>query len=86
MALVEEGNRDGRVSDGCGCYLKEMSERIRATKADTLILGCTHFSHLEGEIGALLPEIKIVSPARVGAEELIKRIKSSRENGKITYV
>ena len=86
VTLVEEGNRDGKISDGCGCYLKEMAERIRVTEADTLILGCTHFSHLEGEISKLIPEVKIISPARVGAEELIKKINNHRENGKIIYI
>ena len=86
VALVEGGNRDGRVSEECQAYLTAMTKRIKEAEADTLILGCTHFSHLEGEIKRLLPDVRIISPARVGAEELIKRIKSSRENGKITYI
>lgn len=87
VALVEGGNRDGRVDRECREYLKDMAERIGSTGADTLILGCTHFSHLEGEIGRLLPNMKIISPARVGAIEMVKKIKPSRgECGKVTYM
>ena len=86
VSLVEGGNRDGRVNEECKCYLADMAKRIKLTEANTLILGCTHFSHLECEIGALLPEVKIISPARVGAEEMIKKIKKCRENGKIIYM
>ena len=86
VALVESGNRDGHLSVECGDYLSAMAERIKESEADSLILGCTHFSHLEYEIGRLLPNVRIISPARVGAEELIKTINNRRENGKITYI
>ncbi|MBO5945710.1 MAG: hypothetical protein J6Q69_03815, partial [Clostridia bacterium] len=40
---------------------------------DTLILGCTHFSHLEGTIGNILGSgIRLVSPAREGARAVPK--------------
>lgn len=87
VRLVEGGNRDGRVSAECLSYLSGLSERVSTTGADTLILGCTHFSHLEGEIGALLPHIKIISPAHVGAEEIAKKINPKhRECGRVTYM
>ncbi len=87
VALVEDGNRDGRVDKTCRGYLSDMAERVRESDADTLILGCTHFSHLEGEIGRLLPEVKIISPARVGAVEMVRKITPSRsECGKVTYM
>lgn len=86
VTYVESGNRDGRLSVECGDYLSAMAERIKESEADSLILGCTHFSHLEYEIGRLLPNVRIISPARVGAEELIKTINNRRENGKITYI
>ena len=85
VTLVEKGNRDGHLSPECMIYLRSMAERIRASEADSLILGCTHFSHLEREIGRLMPGVRIISPARVGAEELIKKINNHRENGKIIY-
>ncbi len=86
VALVEGGNRDGRVDDSCRAYLKGLAERVKSEKADTLILGCTHFSHLEGEIQNLLPDVRIISPARVGAEEIIKRVKKRRESGRVIYI
>ena len=87
VALVESGNRDGAVSPDCLNYLCGLSDRVRETGADTLILGCTHFSHLEEEIRALLPCMKIISPARVGAEEIAKKINPKhRECGRVTYM
>ena len=87
VTLVEMGNRDGRIDRECEEYLAHMAERVRATRADTLILGCTHFSHLECEIQGLLPEIKIISPAKVGAMEIVKKINSqNQENGKTRYI
>ena len=71
---------------GSKTYLTAMTERIKESDADTLILGCTHFSHLEGEIKRLLPDVRIINPARVGAEEMIKKVKKCRENGKVTYI
>ena len=51
---------------------------------DTLILGCTHFSHLFDELRARLPEVKILSPAHIGASE-ITRIKVDRGRGRDIY-
>lgn len=86
VALVEGGNRDGRLTEECREYLRGLRDRVSATGADTLILGCTHFSHLEKEIGRLLPNVKIISPARVGAEELFKKINAHRESGRTIYM
>lgn len=87
VTLVEAGNRDGHITPLCRDYLRGVADRVSEASADTLILGCTHFSHLEGEIGRLLPKVKIISPARVGAEEIVRKINSrSAERGKITYI
>ena len=51
---------------------------------DTLILGCTHFSHLYDELRARLPEVKILSPAHIGANE-VRKIKISRGCGLDRY-
>lgn len=50
--------------------VKEITELCRG--ADTLILGCTHFSHLLNRLRAVMPEINILSPAHIGAEEISK--------------
>lgn len=87
VSLVELGNRDGRVGEECRDYLAQLTERLLATDADTLILGCTHFSHLEGELGARLPHMKIISPAREGAKEIAKKINPKhRECGRVIYM
>ena len=87
VSMVEDGNRDGMITPECSEYLAAMADRIRRTEADTLVLGCTHFSHLEGEIGRLLPKIRIISPAREGAKELVKKINPRRrEGGRVTYM
>ena len=51
---------------------------------DTLILGCTHFSHLYDELREALPEVKILSPAHIGAGE-IRKIITDRGNGRDIY-
>lgn len=87
VSLVEHGNRDGRLSPEGEAYLLSLGQRIRETEADTLILGCTHFSHLEGELKRLLPKVKIISPAREGAMEIVKKINPKhREGGVVTYM
>ena len=87
VALVEMGNRDGRIDRECEEHLDRLAGRIEATNSGTLILGCTHFSHLEYEIQERLPKINIISPARVGAMEIVKKINSqNKENGKTRYI
>ena len=87
VALVESGNRDGRIDSECLEYLADLTERVRMADADTLILGCTHFSHLEGELAKRLSGVNIISPARVGAMELVRKIKPSHnESGRVVYV
>ena len=45
-------------------------EKIIAAKADTLILGCTHYDVLDEMIAQLYPELKIVSSSRCVVESL----------------
>lgn len=86
VSLVESGCRDGRVSEECRLELKKIREKLLALEADTLILGCTHFSHLEGEFHKLLPSLNIISPAREGALALVKKIDvGKKEQGRIIY-
>ena len=86
VALVEGGCRDGRISAECDRELKNIAARVNEAKADTLILGCTHFSHLEKTLGETC-NIRTVSPAREGARALVKLItKSRRECGRNIYI
>lgn len=86
VTLVEAGNRDGCIDSACDSYLRDMTDRIRATGCSVLILGCTHFSHLMGEISGRLPNVKIISPAHVGAVEIMKKINPRREGGAVGYI
>ena len=85
VAMVESGSRDGRVATDCLEYLKETVARLKEENIDTLILGCTHFSHLKGEIGRLTRGVKIIDPAIIGAREFVKKIKNRTGCGRITY-
>lgn len=86
VALVEGGCRDGSISEECERELRRISQMVRSKKADTLILGCTHFSHLEGELSARCG-VKVISPAREGARTLVKMIKTDRRDcGRIKYM
>ena len=86
VALVEGGCRDGRINSECKGEIERISRITRGFGADILILGCTHFSHLEGELQKRCG-IKTVSPAREGARALVKMIKQCRkENGRTIYM
>lgn len=88
VSLVEAGNRDGRISKECLSRLLRISERASELCADTLVLGCTHFSHLYKTLSAMLPMVKIISPAKEGAREIAKQIRrtsTARENGRTVY-
>ena len=86
VALVEGGCRDGKITAQCDEELSAIAEKVKSMGADTLILGCTHFSHLEGELQQRC-KIRTVSPAREGARALVKLItKSRRECGRNIYI
>ena len=86
VSLVESGSRDGRLSPRCEAVLDRISTDVREVRASALVLGCTHFSHLSGELQKRLPEVEIISPARVGALVLYDKIKGKRtENGRTIY-
>ena len=86
VRLVEGGCRDGRINAECATELSRICDEVRLADADTLILGCTHFSHLERELARRLPDVRIISPAREGARELVRTIKMRhRERGRTIY-
>ncbi len=70
VGLVENGARDGRLDNRAAKYLDSLAEKIRESGADTLIFGCTHFTHVEGELKRRLPGLTMLHPSRIGAEEL----------------
>ena len=78
---VERGAPSGEVTGIIGAA----AEKIMRSGADTLVLGCTHFSHLEGEFKRLLPHVRIISPASEGARMMAEQIKRKTENGRTVY-
>jgi glutamate racemase len=90
VELVECGMRDSRVDRDGEEYLAYLAGKIRATTPDVLILGCTHFSHVEATLGELLPGVRIVSPAREGARHLARiykyRKRTARQQARLTYI
>ena len=72
VPLVESGERDGHLSERGKAAVARVAREVALTEPDSLILGCTHFSHLEESFGALLPDVHIVSAAREGALEMVK--------------
>ncbi len=48
-------------------YFSSLVCRIRASGADTLLLGCTHFSHLENKFTEAIKNIKTANAAKIGA-------------------
>ena len=90
VSLVECGERDGSVTEVGQRIITDVTDGIRELGADTLILGCTHFSHLEREIGDRLPHVRVISAAREGARMLAEKMKektnTSRGNGRTVYL
>ncbi len=86
VALVEMGNRDGRLMGECLAEIERIAEWVKSVRADSLILGCTHFSHLELTLGEMLGGVRIINPAKEGARALWKKHGNThRERGLTVY-
>ena len=76
VSLVELGARDGALLPREELLLDGIASVIKRTGAEALVLGCTHFSHLEAEFAKRL-DLKILSPARLGAAHLAELLSKS---------
>ena len=85
VSLVEDGCRDGSIMPRGEGIINEIVMKISDTEPRVLVLGCTHFSHLEGCFSAALPRVRIVNSAREGARALLSRIKEKNERGIVRY-
>ena len=86
VAMVESGASDQNpLSNEEKSRLARLLEPIEASRADTLILGCTHFPHLRGHIAAMLPCVKLISSSREGALE-IARSTEDRGDGRTIFL
>ncbi len=84
VALVEGGARDGLLSDSARREIEELLSPLYRSGCDVLILGCTHFSHLSGEISKLFKDMKIIDSAHEGALSLSN--KNRRGGGRTLYL
>lgn len=74
VTLVECGVTDENIKASESAKLSRILTPIKNSDIDTLILGCTHFPHLEKEIGRILPSVRLISSSREGAKEISKYI------------
>ena len=84
VPLVENGFTD---PDDQITYLtaQRYLEDIKASGADTLILGCTHYPIIAPVISKVLPGVKLVNTGAEAAKRLFERVDSKGGNGKIEY-
>ena len=86
VAMVESGASDRNpLTSEQKDLLSRLLEPVGASRADTLILGCTHFPHLRGHIAAMLPSVKLINPSREGALE-IARSTEDRGGGRTIFL
>ena len=81
VGMIENLAKDDVIKE----EILKISHKIRASGCDTLVLGCTHFSHAESIFRDVLGDIKIADSAAVGALAIADKIKTE-ENGKILYM
>ena len=85
VALVEGGVTDRTATPSERKILHRILSPLFEKNIDTLILGCTHFPHLEMEIGRCFPSVNLVNPSREGARELLSNTDGAG-TGKTIYL
>lgn len=83
--LVEGGASDTNITDTERQELYKTLEPFKKQETDTVILGCTHFPHLEKEIKKALPDVNIVSSSREGAMKIASGM-SAGGRGRTVYL
>ena len=85
VEIIERGAKDGSLDTQNALWLTRKLAPFREGRVDTLILGCTHFPHLQREIAARLPGVTIISSSREGALEAARNTEPTG-NGKTVYI
>lgn len=85
VSLVESGERDDRLTERGERYLDTLSETIKASGADSLIYGCTHFSHIQRELSKRLPKVKSLLPSKIGAHSFLALCSDEHGSGRSIY-
>lgn len=86
VSLVESGVKDGSMTEGARKKLANLLSPLKAERIDTLILGCTHFPHLEREISGCLPGVRLINPSKEGAKKIIKNSPTLQGKGITVYL
>jgi glutamate racemase len=84
VPLVEEGWIDHPVTlEVLRIYLSELLEQARVAqlKADTLVLGCTHYPLLRSQIECTAPSLRVIDSAEVTAKQVAKALGDQAERG-----
>ncbi len=85
VPLVENGFTDPNDQITYLCAEKYLAD-IKASGADTLILGCTHYPIIAPIISKVLPDVALVNTGAEAAVRLFDKIgKDGAEQGKIEY-
>ncbi len=82
VPLIENNGSEQKIIEAVSFY----AEKIINLKADTLILGCTHYPFISQYITQHIPKIKIVSAASAIKHLLDTKDIQSIKNQKIEYV
>lgn len=85
VSLVESGVTDSNITDSARDRIYEIIKPLRRENIDTLILGCTHFPHLYTTVAGMLPGVRLVSPSREGAMEILRKT-SPLGRGEILFI
>lgn len=85
VGMVESGISDECATDAERAEIRRLILPIKESGADTLILGCTHFSRLKRIIGSSLPGVRIISSSLEGAIEMLKN-SPCRGRGETIYI
>ena len=85
VALIEGGVTDSTITKSGRRELLRILSPLFEEDIDTLILGCTHFPHLEEEIARCFPSLKIVNPSREGAKKILENV-STAGTGRTLYL
>lgn len=77
---------EGVTGEERRCAVREALDPVCAFRADTLVLGCTHFPLLRATIEALYPYLRIVDAAEEGARRLAVTVSPPHESGRVRYL
>ncbi len=85
VPLVEEGWIEHPVTaEVLRIYLSELLDQAQSSgfKADTLVLGCTHYPLLRAEIERAVPQsLRVIDSAQVTAEQVRQKLGTADRNG-----